>query len=70
MRAHEHAYVRDFAQQRVEQRPIEAVLDRVHPHEDTVQSEELIPHSVDGIVGIHDRLGRHAELGKGRENAT
>ncbi len=70
VRTHEHAGVGSLAEQRIEQRAVEPVLDRVGPHEDAVQREQLCPHRVDAGIVVHDRLRRCAEGGERGEDAA
>ena len=62
MGRHEPTVRGDVAEELVERGSIGAVLDRVHPHEHPVETEQLIPHLVDGVVGVHDGLCFDAEL--------
>ena len=52
----------DVAQKLVERGSVCAVLDRVHPHEHPVETEELIPHLVHGVIGVDDGLCFDAHL--------
>jgi hypothetical protein len=62
MSRNEPALCSDVAQKLVERSAVCAVLNRVHPHDYPVETEELVPYLVDGIVGVHDGLRIHAQL--------
>ena len=60
----------DLAQERIELRSVAALLDRVHPDEDTVQVEQSGADHFDRIVGVDHRLGLDAEGREGLEHAV
>ena len=51
-----------LAQQCVEMRAVRAVLNRVHPYEHPIETAQLFPYLVDGIVGVDDWFGFYAQL--------
>ncbi len=59
----------DLSQERIEFRPVETLLDRIHPHEHTVEPEQLLPHVLDVLVRVHDRLSDRTERSERLEDA-
>jgi hypothetical protein len=68
--AHPHAGVADLAKQRVEPGAVAPLLDRVHPHEDAIQAQELVANLLDPLVRVDDRNSAYAQPGERREHAA
>ncbi len=70
MRTHKNACLRDLTEERVELRPIQALLDRVHPDKDAIEREQLLADRISRIVRIDDRLGLDAKSSEGAEDTV
>src|SRR3569833_3805837 len=58
MGALEDAAVRHLAKERVEDRPVAALFDRVHPDKNAIYAQQLLPDFVHQLITIDRRLRR------------
>src|SRR4051794_27462092 len=69
MRAYPYSVVGHLAQQWIKHRTVEPLLNRVHPDENTVETEKLLTHRGNRFVGVDDRFCCNPELREGSEYA-